>query len=77
MLLNVLFDLDGTLTDPREGVIRCFQYAIKKLDQSSRNKSDINKLIGVPIRLIFQNLLNTDDNGLIDKAIYLYRERFS
>jgi|ETNmetMinimDraft_20_1059909.scaffolds.fasta_scaffold877353_1 phosphoglycolate phosphatase-like HAD superfamily hydrolase len=31
MLQNVLFDLDGTLTDSKEGVMRCFQHAIEEL----------------------------------------------
>ena len=25
----ILFDLDGTLTDPKEGITKCFQYALK------------------------------------------------
>jgi len=29
--VNVLFDLDGTLTDPRQGILACFQYALEAL----------------------------------------------
>ncbi len=29
--MNVLFDLDGTLTDPREGILACFKHALEKL----------------------------------------------
>ncbi|MFC2073155.1 HAD hydrolase-like protein [Chloroflexota bacterium] len=77
MLSNVLFDLDGTLTDSQEGVIKCFQYAIKELGQLYYNESEIMNLIGVPIRSIFQKLLDSKDNDLINKAISLYRERFT
>jgi len=27
-VVNVLFDLDGTLTDPREGIVTCFKHAL-------------------------------------------------
>lgn len=29
---NILFDLDGTLTDPREGITRSVQHALARLD---------------------------------------------
>jgi len=77
MLKNVLFDLDGTLTDSQEGVIKCFQYTIMELRQAYCSESELKSLIGVPIRSIFQKLLESDDNDLINKAICLYRERFS
>ena len=31
MIKNVLFDLDGTLTDSKEGIIKSAQYAFEKL----------------------------------------------
>ncbi|EFO29229.1 5'-nucleotidase [Roseibium sp. TrichSKD4] len=30
-LTTVLFDLDGTLSDPFEGITRCIQYAMEKM----------------------------------------------
>ncbi len=79
MLTDILFDLDGTLTDSKEGIIKCTQYALKRLGQP-RNTSDLIKsvnLIGLPIDLVFQKLLNSDDKILVEKAIGFYRERFS
>lgn len=29
MYQSILFDLDGTLTDPKEGITKCVQYALK------------------------------------------------
>ncbi len=77
MLKNLLFDLDGTLTDSQEGVIKCFQFTIMELRQAHCSESELKNLIGVPIRSIFQKLLESDDNDLINKAISIYRERFS
>ena len=31
MPTHVYFDLDGTLTDPYEGITKCFLYALDKL----------------------------------------------
>lgn len=33
---NILFDLDGTLTDPREGITRSVQFALARLASTSR-----------------------------------------
>jgi phosphoglycolate phosphatase len=30
-LSNLLFDLDGTLTDPKPGISRCIQHALTEL----------------------------------------------
>ena len=53
MLKNVLFDLDGTISDSREGVIGCFQHTLKELTGLYIEESAIMKLIGTPIRTIF------------------------
>ncbi len=35
---TVFFDLDGTLTDPKEGITRCIQYALEKLERVASNR---------------------------------------
>ena len=30
--MHILFDLDGTLTDPKEGITTCIRFALSKLD---------------------------------------------
>lgn len=77
MLKNILFDLDGTLTDSQEGVIKCFQQAVKEINQKHIEEADIKPLIGIPIRSIFGRLLETEETDLIARAINIYRQRFS
>lgn len=77
MVSNILFDLDGTLTDPKEGITKCIQYALKQLGRPPRSESELNNFIGPPIHLRFQELLDSDDNDLINKTINFYRERYS
>lgn len=72
----VLFDLDGTLTDPKPGITACLTYALNELGIPS-NPNDLTWCIGPPLALSFPRLLNTDDPAVIAGAIELYRERFS
>ena len=77
MLKNILFDLDGTLTDSQEGVINCFRYATQELTQNQPTEAQIKPLIGIPIRSIFRQLLDSEDGDLINEAVNIYRRKFS
>jgi len=76
MLKNVLFDLDGTLTDPTKGIVRCMQYALDQLGRPCPDELELRSYIGVPIRPIFERLLNSDKKDLVEEAVRFYRERF-
>ncbi len=73
---NILFDLDGTLTDPKEGIINSILYALNKLDIVENSVSELNTFIGPPLRESFQIRYNLTDS-LADKALSFYREYFS
>jgi phosphoglycolate phosphatase len=75
--MNVLFDLDGTLTDPKEGIVASFRYALESLGANSPPMKDLERLIGPPLRESFSTLLGTGDQDRIERAVGLYRERFS
>jgi phosphoglycolate phosphatase len=74
---TVLFDLDGTLTNPEEGIINCVQYALNKMGKPLLEHSELKEYIGPPARIAFSNLLNSNDESQIETAISYYRERFS
>ncbi len=77
MKKNILFDLDGTLTDPSEGITSCIAYALEKLKVPCPPKQQLIKYIGPPLWQSFAELLNTSDKGEALAAVALYRERFS
>jgi phosphoglycolate phosphatase len=77
MITNIFFDLDGTLTDSQEGIRKCLQYALEKLDCPYPAGFEDNSFIGPPLRVTFKKLFHTEDEALIEKAIEIYRERFS
>ena len=73
--MHIFFDLDGTLTDPREGIVACIQYALSALDIAIDENNNLETCIGPPLRDSFRELCG--DEQLAEKAIELYRERFS
>ena len=73
--VNLFFDLDGTLTDPRQGILACFRYALNALGVESPPDRDLEPLIGPPLRESFSALL--PEEALVERAVALYRERFA
>ncbi|MEH2240437.1 HAD family hydrolase [Nostoc sp.] len=73
----ILFDLDGTLTDPKRGITRCIQYALSELGYKPPNADELHWCIGPPLKDSFSQLLKTLDSTVIEQAISLYRRRFA
>jgi phosphoglycolate phosphatase len=73
---TIFFDLDGTLTDPKVGITRSIQYALQRLDHPTIPTADeLTWCIGPPLRTSFVQLLGGEHAA--DRAVALYRERFS
>lgn len=76
MYKYVLFDLDGTLTDPGDGITNSVAYALNKFNIIVKNKSDLYKFIGPPLIDSFMTYYGMNyEDGL--KAVEYYREYFS
>ena len=73
--VNLLFDLDGTLTDPKRGIVGCMRYALERLDRDPDSFSNLERFIGPPLLDSFYHLLGNEKEAQI--ALTLYRERFS
>lgn len=71
-----LFDLDGTLTDPKLGICTCVQYALKDQGIEVDNLDVLEPFIGPPLKDSFMNFYNLSDEDA-EKAVAKYRERFS
>ncbi len=72
-----LFDLDGTLTDPRPGIVGCIRFALDRLGVSCPSDDVLAGYIGPPLRGTFATLLETSDAAQIEEAMRLYRQRFA
>jgi phosphoglycolate phosphatase len=72
----LLFDLDGTLTDPRPGLVGSIRYALERLGAACPSDEALASYIGPPLRGTFAALLATTEPGRIEDAMRLYRERY-
>lgn len=75
--MDLLFDLDGTLIDPDEGITRCIAHALAHLGRPSPAGEELRRFIGPPLHEAFVELLGVDDRCTIDRAVEGYRRRFS
>jgi phosphoglycolate phosphatase len=73
--VNVLFDLDGTLTDPGEGFVACVSYALSKLECRPYAHDEIRRHVGPPLEETLAHLL--EDRAMIPAAVAFYRERYA
>lgn len=71
----LLFDLDGTLTDPRLGICTCVQYALSFFDIIEPDLKRLEPFIGPPLKDSFMEFYHMSGKDA-DKAIEKYRERF-
>lgn len=72
---NILFDLDGTLTDPRLGITRSIQYALAKLGIDEPDLTRLEHFIGPPLLQAFMQFYGFDEAKAWE-AVNFYRERF-
>lgn len=71
----LLFDLDGTLTDPKEGICTCVQYALASFGIEEPDLDKLEPFIGPPLKDSFMNFYHMDE-AQAEAAIEKYRERF-
>ncbi|MFB7155474.1 HAD family hydrolase [Lysinibacillus sp. NPDC056232] len=71
----VLFDLDGTISDPKVGITKSIQYALQKIGIVEEDLDKLETFIGPPLQVSFREIYGLDDVQ-IQQAIAYYRERF-
>lgn len=71
-----LFDLDGTLTDPREGITKSVQYALQKKGIDEPDLKKLEDFIGPPLRDSFMIKYGMSPEEA-EEAVAFYRERFA
>ncbi len=75
MYQYILFDLDGTLTDPKEGITKSVQYALQSFGIEEQNLDRLEPFIGPPLRDSFREFYGIDGEDT-EKAVAKFRERF-
>lgn len=73
---TILFDLDGTLTDPEEGITRSFQYALHHFGIEEKDPARLREIIGPPLLESFTRQYGFSQIDAL-LAVDVYREYFS
>lgn len=75
MYQYILFDLDGTLTDPGIGITNSVMYALKKFQIEVEDRTTLYKFIGPPLKASFEKYygFSKEESEL---ALQYYREYF-
>ena len=76
MYKTVLFDLDGTLTDPGLGITNSVAYALKKYGIEVSDREKLYSFIGPPLKDSFKKYYGFSDEKAMGAIMY-YREYFS
>lgn len=72
----LLFDLDGTLTDPGIGITNAVMYALKKFNITVNDRASLYKFIGPPLIESFMEFYGFTREDAT-KALVYYREYYN
>ena len=73
---SLIFDLDGTLTNPLTGIVRCMNYALSSHDHQVKSEHEIRPYIGPPLEVALSDLSGSTDASHIKELVTTYRERY-
>ncbi|MDD3347786.1 HAD hydrolase-like protein [Oscillibacter sp.] len=76
MYHTIFFDLDGTLTDSKEGIFNCLREAFERLGEPTPPESVLLQFIGPPLQDSFQHFCGFDGEKA-QRAIRFFRERYA
>lgn len=75
--MHLLFDLDGTLTDSRPGIINSIRHSLTENQLAVPEADALLWCIGPPILESFMKLVGPESPHLFEPAVAKYRERYS
>ncbi len=74
---TVIFDLDGTISDPFEGIFKCVSHALTVYDYEPVAPERVRCLIGPPLNEIFETLLGPQTRSRMLELVEAYRDRYA
>ncbi|WP_145136589.1 HAD family hydrolase [Paenibacillus sp. Y412MC10] len=72
---HLLFDLDGTITDPKIGITKSVQYALNKFGIQEDDLDKLEPFIGPPLKNSFMEIYSFSEDQALQGVEY-YREYF-
>ena len=74
---TLIFDLDGTISDPFVGISRSINYALEALDFATVDPERVRPMIGPPLDKIFEHFVGPLPGPVMQSLIDKYRERYA
>jgi len=72
---HIIFDLDGTLTDSKPGIINAAFYALEKMGIKNSSDNKIHDLIGIPLQEYLKEIAGFDEIET-DQAVMHFRKYY-
>jgi len=76
-LQTLIFDLDGTISDPSEGIFRCVNFALEGHGYKPVTLERVQRMIGPPLTEIFEHFLGPLPDDRMLALVESYRERYA
>ena len=73
---SAIFDLDGTIMDSEEGIVRSVEYALDKMGVTEYDRQTNLRFIGPPLVDSFMEYYSMSEEDAL-RAVDFYRERYS
>ncbi len=74
---TLIFDLDGTISDPFEGISKSVNFALESMSFEAVDPERIRPMIGPPLTDIFEHLVGELSTEAMQFLVDKYRERYS
>lgn len=72
---TVFFDLDGTITDSKPGILKCIRHALDEKGVTY-TQAQLDAMVGPPFRVSMRDILGVNDGALIEEMIRIYRAEY-
>lgn len=74
---KLLFDLDGTISDPLTGIARCINHALQHAGYRTYTEAELSPFVGPPLDQTFHSITGSRDQKKIKALVEKYRERYA
>jgi phosphoglycolate phosphatase len=74
---TIIFDLDGTISDPLVGIYSSINFALEAYSYDAVDIEEVRPMIGPPLTQIFEHLLGDVSQSRMLELVEKYRERYA
>lgn len=75
--MDLIFDLDGTISDPGVGIARSISHALVAFGHPALREDEVSPWIGAPLDVIFRQLVPGVSDVALHALVAKYRERYA